>query len=162
MEEHRYSFSVPHTWQDMGLAPHEFRLLCHYQRVGHTGETIRELATHCRMSLGQTSKCRRSLAERGLIKIDAPSPGHIYLMASDDGYYKIGISDNPAARRAQLATASPHAIRIIHSVTSTNARKTERELHHAYADKRCAGEWFRLTAEDVTHIIASLDAERGR
>jgi hypothetical protein len=96
-------------------------------------------------------------------KIQSPSlidePCFVYLMLdTTNGFYKIGISNNPEYREKtlqsekptiELLAAKPFPSRII-------AEAIESALHKAYGDKRLRGEWFELDGKDVADILATL------
>lgn len=78
--------------------------------------------------------------------------GHIYLLKSAHGHYKIGRSINAENRASLLDIELPFAIELIHYFTVPDMAKAESELHTMFADKRLNGEWFNLTDEDVNYI----------
>lgn len=84
---------------------------------------------------------------------------YVYLMKDlSNGFYKIGISNNPEYRERTLQSEKPS----IEMITSKKfpvrkiAESFEKSLHAAYANKRIRGEWFDLTSEDADNIIISL------
>lgn len=146
-----FSFGIPNEWDDSDLTVYEFRVLAHYQRIGARGENIRETAEACGMSKSEVCKARQSLNSKGYIKIDS-KPGVVYLIGAGDGIYKIGLSTNPLRRFASFMLQLPFRVKLVHQIRSSNPRSLERELHTKFKDKRMNGEWFRLSAEDVSHI----------
>lgn len=96
---------------------------------------------------------------RHLGRIERESvPGWVYVFkySPNEDLYKIGSAENIHKRIAQLRTAAPF-IDQCHSFHSFTYRKVEKELHQHFRGKRVAGEWFRLTDDDLDYI-ASLDA----
>jgi hypothetical protein len=84
---------------------------------------------------------------------------YVYLMKDlSNGFYKIGISNNPEYRERTLQSEKP----TIEMIASKKfpirkiAESFERSLHITFADKRIRGEWFELTQVDVEHLKASL------
>lgn len=73
----------------------------------------------------------------------------LYLMVSDDGLYKVGISDNPERRRRQIQNTSGRRVTIqkCWSTGVVHARKVEQAIHAQYARRRRQGEWFRTMTE---------------
>ena len=73
----------------------------------------------------------------------------LYLMASDDGLFKVGISDNPERRRRQIQNTSGRRVKILKCWTThdVHARKVEQAIHRQYARRRMYGEWFRTMTE---------------
>ena len=84
---------------------------------------------------------------------------YVYLMTdTTNGFYKIGISNNPKYREGtlqaekptiELLAAKPFPSRII-------AEAIESALHKAFGEKRLRGEWFELTLSDVNDIVQTL------
>ena len=72
----------------------------------------------------------------------------IYLLQNDNGFYKIGVSKNPAKRVKQLQTGSADKISLITFYESNNAFAIERALKNRYSIYRINGEWFNLPLEE--------------
>jgi uncharacterized phage protein (TIGR02220 family) len=68
----KYFTQIPNIIDDSKLDVYELRLLFHYYRVGECWEGVRTTAEKCRMSIGKVSAVRKTLEEKGFIKI-APS-----------------------------------------------------------------------------------------
>lgn len=84
---------------------------------------------------------------------------HVYLMCDEsNGFYKIGISNNPEYREHTLQSEKPTIVLVCSKVFPNRliAEAIESALHKAYGDKRLRGEWFRLTASDVKDLKATL------
>lgn len=78
---------------------------------------------------------------------------YVYLIRSHEtGYYKIGISNDPYKRVAQLQTGSAVKLELIHCFLCEDAEQTEAFLHDKFSDKRLMGEWFSLNDSDVKEI----------
>lgn len=75
----------------------------------------------------------------------------LYLMVSDDGLYKVGISDNPERRRRQIQNASGRRISIQKCwITEGPALRVEQAVHALYSRRRRFGEWFdSMTEMDI-------------
>lgn len=83
----------------------------------------------------------------------------VYLMHdTSNGYYKIGISNNPGYRERTLQSEKP----TIEMITSKKfpirkiAESIEKALHDTYSEKRLRGEWFELDDKDIDHIKETL------
>ena len=80
---------------------------------------------------------------------------HLYLMKDlANGYYKIGISNNPEYREKTLQSEKP-TIELITSKEFSNrkiASAFESSLHKAYENKRLRGEWFELNEKEINEI----------
>lgn len=83
---------------------------------------------------------------------ESSRPGYVYLVQAATGEFKIGISTNVQTRIAQLQTASPVPLTLLHYFPAKNAREVERELHNRFRAGRVRNEWFRLTSADVVMI----------
>jgi len=90
------------------------------------------------------------------VKIDSC---FVYLMQdTSNGYFKIGISNQPKYREKTLQSEKPTIEMIISKKYPIRkiAESFEKSLHTTYSDKRIRGEWFELNETDVKHIIESL------
>jgi transposase len=78
--------------------------------------------------------------------------GYVYVMQAGP-YFKIGwTASSPMARRNQIQTSNPERVNLLGAVAGTGW--DEKQLHRVYAAKRCHGEWFTLSGEDVSAILA--------
>jgi len=86
---------------------------------------------------------------------------YVYLMLdSKNGYYKIGISNEPEWREKTLQSEKP-SIKLIAAKKFINRRiaaNIEKALHDSYSHRRKRGEWFQLDQEDIDEIRATLIA----
>ena len=84
---------------------------------------------------------------------------HVYLMHdTTNGFYKIGISNNPEYREKTLQSEKP-SIEIVCSKEypiRSIAEAFEAALHKAFASKRIRGEWFSLDETDVMVLVKTL------
>ena len=83
----------------------------------------------------------------------------VYLMTdTTNGYFKIGISNDPEYRERTLQSEKPTIEKLCAKEypNRTIASAIESALHKAYESKRLRGEWFALDADDVNAIIATL------
>jgi len=80
---------------------------------------------------------------------------YVYLMVDRvNGFYKIGISNEPEYRERTLQSEKP-SIELITSKKFPNrtlAGSFEKALHETYDSKRLRGEWFELSEQDAEHI----------
>ncbi len=80
---------------------------------------------------------------------------HLYLMKDlANGYYKIGISNNPEYREKTLQSEKP-TIKLITSKDFSNRKIAlvfESSLHKSYENKRLRGEWFELNEREISEI----------
>jgi len=77
--------------------------------------------------------------------------GWIYILRAGH-YYKIGRTKDIRQRFGALSAIPPFPTEIVHVFKSVCMHQDEAELHEQFSDKRCAGEWFALTPDDVTYL----------
>ena len=63
------------------------------------------------------------------------------------GMVKIGVSNDPAARRATLQTGTPFPLVLAYSIPMPRAYEIEQEAHQLLAGSRNSGEWFNTSTE---------------
>lgn len=83
----------------------------------------------------------------------------VYLMHDiSNGYYKIGISNNPEYRERTLQSEKPTIEMIISKKYPIRkiAESIEKALHDTYSKQRLRGEWFDLETKDVEHVKETL------
>jgi hypothetical protein len=84
---------------------------------------------------------------------------YVYLMLDrKNGYYKIGISNEPEWREKTLQSEKP-SIKLIAAKKFVNRRiaaNFEKALHDSYSHKRKRGEWFQFDQEDIDEIRITL------
>ena len=84
---------------------------------------------------------------------------YVYLMHdTTNGFYKIGISNNPEYRERTLQSEKP-TIELIQAKqypSRSIAEAIESSLHKVFAEKRIRGEWFTLDERDVDKIKRTL------
>ena len=84
--------------------------------------------------------------------------GGVYLVKAA-GRFKIGISSNPSARVASLATASPYPVETVHIEYTDDYQVRERRLHRQFAEFRTHLEWFEFPDEMIPQVIEAIRAE---
>lgn len=106
-------------------------------------------------SLEEEIKAKR--AEEKKNKISPGKKGFVYLIRAENGLYKIGKAKNVSTRLQPFSVHFPMKWDLVHSFRSNNYSDAEKNLHGVYAEKRDIGEWFKLSEEDVNHIMAIQD-----
>jgi len=76
----------------------------------------------------------------------------VYLIGTDDGLYKIGISNKSKRRIKEIRTGNPHNPQIIKTYLSEFPSKVETMLHNFYSSKHYDGEWYQLLDVDVENF----------
>lgn len=71
----KFFTQFPNIIDDSDLSPFEFRVLIHYYRVGECWEGVRTTAEKCRMSTGKVTDVRKTLEEKGFIKVTPNGDG---------------------------------------------------------------------------------------
>ena len=83
---------------------------------------------------------------------------YIYVIGREEGPVKVGISTKPWGRLPTIQTGCPLKIELLF-VRQANDRDHalyhERYIHLDFEEKRLAGEWFNIEAEDVIEQIES-------
>ena len=86
-------------------------------------------------------------------------PCYVYLMVDTaNGYYKIGISNNPEYREGTLQSEKP-TIELLCAKQFPSrviAKAIESALHRTYEDRHMRGEWFQLDAQDIIDLMLTL------
>lgn len=78
--------------------------------------------------------------------------GHIYIGYDESNrYFKIGKSINPARREKEIANMNP-TFKILTHVQVPDQDEFERMLHNRYSSRRVVGEWFDLSAKDISEL----------
>lgn len=75
--------------------------------------------------------------------------GYVYLMKSGR-YYKIGRTNAVGRRERELAIQLPEAPKAVHSIKTDDPVGIEEYWHKRFSSRRKNGEWFELSADDVS------------
>jgi hypothetical protein len=125
-------------------------------RPGEYDEDLVEWLGECRTQVA-TLLLERRLDRAPAATLAAPAPpGSVYFIQAGGGDIKIGFSDNPAKRLAQLQTGQPQRLRLLATIPG-DARR-EREIHARFARHRRQGEWFAPAPEILRFIADQITA----
>lgn len=84
-------------------------------------------------------------------------PGrHVYVMSDGDLPIKIGVSNDPLRRCADLRGPSGRPLAVVYAVESVYADEVERLAHKHFADNRTMGEWFNVSIDDARLAIQAI------
>lgn len=70
---------------------------------------------------------------------------------------KIGLTQNPKSRLAQLNTSSPRRLEYFSVYQVADMAAVEREMHRMFADRRMNGEWFHLTPREADYQLKQFE-----
>lgn len=84
----------------------------------------------------------------------------IYVIQSEGGPCKVGISVTPRSRVAQMQTGHPWKLKIcqLFRVKINEAYAVERQAHAAMKRKALLGEWFDVTVTEAVDALLSIPA----
>ena len=81
---------------------------------------------------------------------------NVYLISSTiegDTCYKIGHTKrSPLQRIKEMKTGNASELELIESFQSKWGTQIEAKLHRTFQDKKISGEWFRLSASDISQF----------
>jgi hypothetical protein len=98
----------------------------------------------------RTESSKESKGSIAIASADQKSSGYVYLVKSGK-LYKIGCSENHWRRKGELHKQTAEGITEIHTIAAIDdPQGIERYWHERFAAKRLHGEWFDLSAEDIS------------
>lgn len=119
---------------------------------GRINRFYKEVAPNDRYIWNASVKSKKRQARR-----TNPEEGYIYLIESENGYYKLGRSIDVERRLSQHEMDYPLKMWVLHSFKSNNVKKDERKVLNLFADKQLRGEWFNLDGYDVSWFMSIED-----
>lgn len=127
-------------------------------RLGNKSERVQRLAEFCRERPEYESVlrfCEEFSSESEETEVaDSPATneleiGFVYLFKSGR-FYKLGRSNSVGRREYELAIQLPEKLLTVHTIRTDDPPGIEAYWHNRFKDKRKNGEWFELSAADVT------------
>ena len=92
-------------------------------------------------------------------KASIHGPGFAYAIArANDGAIKIGCSCNPKARMSQIASRNKVQCELLYTWDVTDMEAAEKTLHGMFMQQRIDGEWFSLSADDLSKADKAIFA----
>lgn len=101
---------------------------------------------------------RRAAAQ---LKAEKEKEGYVYLLHSENGFYKIGKAKVVRQRLKDWQRTYPLKITLVHSIACKDRGAVENTLHNMFKKKRAQLEWYKLDEDDVKHILSLRDYELG-
>ena len=131
------------------------------ERVGSRQELIARLAAFCDRNTGwsdvaaicQSMAASTAQTSDAAREDDDVEEGFVYLALMRVGRekrYKIGKANFVEHRTRQIAVTLPEELELIHAIRTDDAYGIEAYWHKRFTERRRSGEWFALTAKDVT------------
>lgn len=71
-------------------------------------------------------------------------PGYVYVMRTDNGFYKIGRTKYLDSRFKAVDLVVPFELELIRAYKTDDCYELERQYHKRYAKYHVKGEWFRI------------------
>lgn len=84
-----------------------------------------------------------------------PKDTYIYIIQNKAGEIKIGKSDKPIKRLAQLQTGNSNKLKLL-AVVQTKDKYLERRLHSMFFLHKKHGEWFNLNSDGLALLLDYL------
>ncbi len=116
-------------------------------------ELVPKVAAFCAANPGFDDVAAMCVVEPRAREADAEpaksNDGFVYLLKSGR-HYKIGKTNSVGMRERQLQIQLPEQARTVHAIKTDDPSGIEAYWHRRFEAKRKNGEWFELTAQDVT------------
>lgn len=128
------------------------------ERLGSKQELASKLAQFCKGRAGYEgvlSICETLLSQTTTTVVQHEQSssgevfGEVYLLKSGR-FYKVGRSNSVGRRERELAIQLPEKAVLVHAIKTDDPPGIELYWHRRFEGKRQNGEWFDLSAQDVT------------
>ena len=110
---------------------------------------------------GPTGYAKREMPTPPARRAAVGRANHIYVMGSDGGPLKIGVSNNPDVRRQTVGQRTKRGLTVYEAIECDNPYKVEKIAHLMLRDKAVGGEWFNCSVDEALEtIVRCLPADR--
>lgn len=171
---HKYRTEIPNMVLDMGLDAYTFRLYCHLKRVagdeGMCWQSTRTISEATNMSVGQVSKSKKVLEEKGLITCERGGPTtsdsvtiiDLWLRNMEVYSKRSQRSPHEHERSPDEHERSPHEPKKNHSKKNhvKNSRGASGEAHEELKANEFVAQWCERITQDCSGIYS--ESEKGR
>jgi hypothetical protein len=79
----------------------------------------------------------------------------LYVIQSESGHVKVGISSDPEKRRKCLEESGPFRLSLVHVLDDALASDIERVAHKILKGKRMRGEWYDIAPGEAISAITT-------
>ena len=135
-----------------------------FSRLGLKREILQKVAAFCTKRDGfeiVKALCEASLNSTAVSEVEESTNasdalpkskvGYVYLLRHGNRHeYKIGKTYNPIRREGEIRIQLPEVLAPIHYIETDDPSGIENYWHNRFAGKRKEGEWFELSASDVS------------
>lgn len=133
------------NWEDISIKLNEL-----YENT--SDDLIDEINLHRRKEITDFYKSL-GIGEVGVKKEPKKRSGYVYIVKTDDNFYKVGITNNVKNRIRGLQTSNPKKLELVGSFYSKDYQGLESHLHGKFDKHRRSGEWFELDIDAVDEML---------
>jgi hypothetical protein len=126
-----------------------------FARLGSKQQFAAKILSYCERHVGfeDVAALCGPIASKGVSTVaaalDETPIGFVYLMKSG-AYYKLGRSNAAGRREYELSIQMPEKLTTVHTIRTDDPLGIEAYWHQRFEAKRKNGEWFDLSAADIT------------
>ena len=90
----------------------------------------------------------------------APRSYVYFVRVAGQSVFKVGISDNPERRLADMQIGCPYELLLYATALVTDAETVEKQLHRVLSSVQVRGEWFAISPGEVNTILEKFSQTR--